>query len=43
MISAVDGIETLGFNKSRDGEDGDKVNKECEVNFFQHIDRFSGG
>jgi len=38
MISAVDGIETLGFNKSRDGENGDNVNKECEGNFFEHID-----
>jgi len=40
MISAVDGIETLGFNKSRDGENGDNVNKECEGNFFEHIDGF---
>lgn len=38
MISTVDGVETLGFNKSRDGEDGDKVNKECEGKFLKHID-----
>jgi len=41
MISAVNGVETLALNESRDSENGDEINNECEGEFVEHIDDFS--
>jgi len=37
MISAVNGVKTLGLNESRDSKNGDEINNECEGNFVEHI------